>query len=49
MKVISEQKEVLNLLKLIGDKRQNSAFKEGNFKIEGTNKIMTQGQIDELR
>jgi len=47
--VISEQKEVLNLLKLIGDKRQNSAFKEGNFKIEGTNKSMTQGQIDELR
>jgi len=47
--VISEQKEVLNLLKLIGDKRQNSAFKEGNFKIEGTNKLMTQGQIDELR
>jgi len=47
--VISEKKEVLNLLKLIGDKRQNSAFKEGNFKIEGTSKIMTQGQIDELR
>ncbi len=46
---IDEKAEVLNLLKLIGDKRQESSFKEGNFKIPNTNKLMSQGQIDELR
>ena len=47
--MIDEKAEVSNLLKLIGDKRQDSSFKVGNFKIHKTNKLMTQGQIDELR
>ena len=41
--------EVENLSKLISDKRQNKAFKEGNFKYEGKNKLIPQGHIDELR
>ncbi len=41
--------EVENLSKLISDKRQNKAFKEGNFKYEGRNKIIPQGHINELR
>lgn len=41
--------EVENLSKLISDKRQNKAFKEGNFNYEGRNKIIPQGHIDELR
>ncbi len=41
--------EVENLSKLISDKRQDKAFKEGNFKYEGKNKLIPQGHIDELR
>ncbi len=41
--------EVENLSKLISDKRQNKAFKEGQFKYEGKNKLIPQGHIDELR
>ena len=41
--------EVENLSKLISDKRQDRAFKEGNFKYEGRNKIIPKGHIQELR
>ena len=41
--------EVENLSKLISDKRQDGAFKEGNFKYEGRNKIIPKGHIQELR
>ena len=41
--------EIENLSKLISDKRQNKAFKEGMFKYEGKNKIIPQGHINELR
>jgi len=41
--------EVENLSKLISDKRQDRAFKEGNFKYEGRNKIIPKGHIKELR
>ena len=41
--------EVENLSKLISDKRQDKAFKEGNFKYEGKNKLIPQGHIKELR
>ena len=41
--------EVENLSKLISDKRQDKAFKEGNFKYEGKNKLIPQGHIDQLR
>ena len=43
------QFEVSNLLKLVGDRRQNNAFKEGKYKYEGTSKVIPQGHIDELR
>ena len=45
----NEETEVNNLLKLIGDKRQNNAFQEGKYKYEGKNKVIPQGHIDELR
>ena len=45
----NEKAEINNLLKLVGDKRQRSSFKEGNFKYEGKNKTIPQGHIDELR
>ena len=45
----NEKSEVNNLLKLVGDKRQDSAFKEGKYKYEGTNKIIPGGHIKELR
>ena len=38
-----------NLTQLIAEPRQNRAFKEGNYKYEGRNKIIPQGHIDELR
>ena len=43
------ESEVENLSKLISDGRQDGAFKEGNFKYEGRNKIIPQGHINELR
>ena len=45
----NEKSEVSNLLKLVGDKRQDSAFKEGKYKYEGRNKIIPGGHIKELR
>ena len=45
----NEGAEVSNLLKLVGDRRQNNAFKEGKYKYEGTSKVIPQGHIDELR
>ena len=41
--------ESKNLTQLIAEPRQNKAFKEGNYKYEGRNKIISQGHIDELR
>ena len=45
----NERAEVFNLLKLVGDRRQDNAFKEGKYKYEGTSKNIPQGHIDELR
>ena len=45
----NEKSEVTNLLKLVGDKRQDSAFKEGQYKYEGRNKIIPGGHIKKLR
>ena len=45
----NEKSEVNNLLKLVGDKRQDSAFKEGKYKYEGRNKVIPGGHIKELR
>ena len=45
----NERAEVFNLLKLVGDRRQDNAFKEGKYKYEGTSKTIPQGHIDELR
>ena len=45
----NEEAEVSNLLKLVGDRRQNNAFKEGKYKYEGQSKPIPQGHIDELR
>ena len=41
--------ESKNLTQLIAEPRQNRAFKEGNYKYEGKNKIIPKGHIDELR
>ena len=41
--------ESKNLTQLIAEPRQDGAFKEGNYKYEGRNKIIPQGHIDELR
>ena len=43
------QKELKEFKKIISDKRQDKAFKEGNFKYEGKNKLIPQGHIKELR
>jgi hypothetical protein len=45
----NERAEVFNLLKLVGDRRQDNAFKEGKYKYEGSSKVIPQGHIDELR
>tara|TARA_R100001594_G_scaffold81078_1_gene115637 strand:+ start:137 stop:532 length:396 start_codon:yes stop_codon:yes gene_type:complete len=41
--------EIKNLTQLIAEPRQDKAFKEGNFKYEYKDKIIPQGQINELR
>ncbi len=41
--------ESKNLTQLIAEPRQDGAFKEGNYKYEGRNKIIPKGHIDELR
>ena len=45
----NHQKEVKNLAQLIAEPRQQIYFKEGNFKYEGTNKLMPQVLIDKLK
>ena len=48
-KLFNAKTESKNLTQLIAEPRQNRAFKEGNYKYEGKNKIIPKGHIDELR
>ena len=48
-KLVNAKTESKNLTQLIAEPRQNRAFKEGNYKYEGKNKIIPKGHIDELR
>ena len=48
-KEFDHQKEVKNLAQLIAEPRQQIYFKEGNFKYEGTSKMMSQTLKDKLK
>lgn len=48
-KPFDHQKEVKKLAQLIAEPRQQIYFKEGNFKYEGTNKMIPQKILDKIK